>query len=93
MQQQVVIRPPSPEPEPRAELAGRYGRVRDPTAGLWTEVTKDLVVKEAIIQMGYEFEETEDYYYIIAYLRYVSLLHSHDIVQPSNDYYRKTCHD
>jgi hypothetical protein len=39
---------------------------------LWTEVTKDLVVKEAIHEMGYEFEETDDFYYIIAYLRYVS---------------------
>lgn len=52
---------------------------RNPTDGLWTEITKDLVVKEAIEEMGYEFEETEDFYYVIAYLRYVSF---HSI--PSN---------
>lgn len=39
----------------------------------WTEITKDLVVREAIEQMGYEFDETEYFFYIIEYLRYVSL--------------------
>lgn len=63
---------PAPLPASNGEIGRRYGRERDPTQGLWTEITKDLVVKEAIQEMGYEYEETEDFYYIIAYLRYVS---------------------
>lgn len=39
---------------------------------MWTEITKDLVVREAIERMGYEYEETEYFYYIMEYLRYVS---------------------
>lgn len=61
-----------PSPAYNGEIGKRYGKERNPTDGLWTEVTKDLVVKEAIQEMGYEFEETDDFYYIIAYLRYVS---------------------
>ncbi|EXJ84052.1 hypothetical protein A1O3_04719 [Capronia epimyces CBS 606.96] len=38
--------------------------------GLWTEITKDMVEKEAIVQMGFECEETEDFYYVTDYLRY-----------------------
>jgi hypothetical protein len=38
----------------------------------WTEITKDLVVKEAITQMGYEFEETEYFYNVMSYMTYVS---------------------
>ncbi|EXJ80517.1 hypothetical protein A1O1_08663 [Capronia coronata CBS 617.96] len=70
----AVRTPPLPAPAPlpasNGDIGRRYGRERDPTEGLWTEITKDLVVKEAIQEMGYEFEETEDFYYIIAYLRY-----------------------
>ena len=50
---------PLPPPKPRAG------------EGLWTEITKDLVVKEAIEQMGYDYEETEFFYYVLTYLRYV----------------------
>jgi len=64
----------SPAPAHNGEIGKRYGKERNPTDGLWTEVTKDLVVKEAIQEMGYEFEENDDFYYIIAYLRYVSLI-------------------
>lgn len=39
---------------------------------MWTEITKDLVIKEAIDEMGYEYEETEYFFYVIEYLRYVS---------------------
>jgi hypothetical protein len=53
---------PRPPPKPRVG------------EGLWTEITKDLVVKEAIDQMGYDYEETEFFYYVLTYLRYVSLL-------------------
>ncbi|OCT54920.1 hypothetical protein CLCR_02788 [Cladophialophora carrionii] len=66
----VPLPHPAPLPSANGEIARRYGRERNPKDGLWTEVTKDLVVKEAIQEMGYEFEETEDFYYIIAYLRY-----------------------
>lgn len=47
---------------------------------LWTEITKDLVTKEAIEQLGYDFEETEYFFYIIQYLRYEDVL---EIVQLS----------
>lgn len=40
---------------------------------MWTEITKDLVVKEAIEQMGYDYEETEYFFYVMEYLRYVCL--------------------
>lgn len=38
---------------------------------LWTEITKDLVVREAIERAGYEYEETDQFYYIFSYLHYV----------------------
>ena len=40
---------------------------------MWTEVTKDLVVREAIEEVGYDYEETELFFYIMQYLRYVSI--------------------
>jgi hypothetical protein len=39
---------------------------------MWTEITKDLVSKEAIRRMGYPYEETRWFYYIMEYLRHVS---------------------
>jgi hypothetical protein len=59
-------------PEPPGTIGPQYRGRRDPTDGLWTEITKDLVVKEAIKEMGYEYEETEEFYYIFKYLGYVS---------------------
>lgn len=53
---------PLPPPKPRVG------------EGLWTEITKDLVVKEAIEQMGYDYEETEFFYYVLTYLRYEDVL-------------------
>lgn len=35
---------------------------------LWTEITKDLVTREAIEECGYQFEETDFFYYIFEYL-------------------------
>lgn len=35
---------------------------------LWTEMTKDLVTREAIEELGYPYEETEYFYYIFEYL-------------------------
>jgi hypothetical protein len=58
---------PSPRPPPAEPRQRRRDR-------MWTELTKDLVIREAIIERGYEFEETEDHFYVIEYLRYVSCL-------------------
>lgn len=41
---------------------------------MWTEITKDLVIREAIEEMGYEYEETEYFFYIMTYLRYEDVL-------------------
>ena len=67
---------PAPGFAPAAggEIGRRYAPTRDPKEGLWTEITKDLVVKEAIIEAGHEFEETEDFYYIMSYMRYVRVM-------------------
>lgn len=45
------------------------GRKRD---GMWTEITRDLVTREAIERLGYEYEETEFFFYVMKYLQYVS---------------------
>ena len=69
----VPVPIPAPAPAPTAGgIGARYGPRRKEGDGLWTEITKDLVVKEAISQAGYEFEETDDFYYIMSYLKYVS---------------------
>ncbi|KAJ5665144.1 uncharacterized protein N7477_007592 [Penicillium maclennaniae] len=41
----------------------------EPRDERWTEITKDLVVREAIERLGYEFEETRTFYYIFSYLK------------------------
>ena len=71
---------PRPLPGALAPNPGTIGpsygpRPRDPKEGLWTEITKDLVVKEAIVEMGYEYEETDEFFYVMQYLRYVSRVH------------------
>lgn len=73
-------RPPAGDgmlPESEADARGgpvgrRYVGTKSRKERLWTEITKDLVLREAIERAGYEFEETEFFYYIYAYLRYVS---------------------
>lgn len=35
---------------------------------LWTEITKDLVCREAIEELGYQYEETDFFYYVFEYL-------------------------
>lgn len=55
---------------PAAPPRNRYG-------DMWTEITKDLVIREAIEEMGYDFEETEFFFYVIQYLRYVSFPFPH----------------
>ncbi|KAI2611799.1 hypothetical protein GGR54DRAFT_339251 [Hypoxylon sp. NC1633] len=49
---------------------------------MWTEITKDLVVREAIERMGYEYEETEWFFYVMQYLRYEDVL---ELVNMSDD--------
>jgi len=52
---------------------GNPGPVKAKPKDMWTEITKDLVIREAIDSMGYECEETDDFFYVMEYLRYVSL--------------------
>ncbi|KAI9676084.1 MAG: hypothetical protein M1817_000827 [Caeruleum heppii] len=49
---------------------------------MWTEITKDLVVREALEELGYDFEETEYFFYVIEYLRYGDIL---ELVELSQD--------
>lgn len=35
---------------------------------LWTEITKDLITREAVEDCGYQYEETDLFYYIFEYL-------------------------
>lgn len=66
-----------PGPEKRREVEirdrRRYIGDRPKTDTMWTEITKDLVIKEAIEGFGYEYEETEWFFYVMEYLRYVRL--------------------
>ena len=43
---------------------------------MWTEIQKTLVSEEAIKEFGYEYEETEEVYYVFEYLRYVQFPYS-----------------
>ncbi|AEO54680.1 hypothetical protein MYCTH_2076744 [Thermothelomyces thermophilus ATCC 42464] len=52
----ITIRGSTPPPRNRSET--------------WTEITKDLVCREAIEQLNYEYEETDYFYYIVEYLSY-----------------------
>lgn len=75
--------PPAPLPPPpvgnrEEEIRITERRIVEETSRgktkdrMWTEITKDLVIKEAIDEMGYEYEETDEFFYVIEYLRYVS---------------------
>lgn len=55
----------------------RFVAQKDRKDAMWTEITKDLVSKEAIDETGYDYEETEFFFYVMVYLRYVSLLSPH----------------
>ena len=68
---------PAPPPEDTRDRGRRFVAQKPRADVMWTEITKDLVVKEAIEQMGYDFEETEFFYYVMSYLRYVSLTPSY----------------
>lgn len=63
----------------RDRRVGRPLPPRNRYGDMWTEITKDLVVREAIEELGYDFEETEFFYYVIQYLRYVRISQLHCI--------------
>ncbi|KAF2179373.1 hypothetical protein K469DRAFT_596436 [Zopfia rhizophila CBS 207.26] len=56
------------------------------TKDMWTEITKDLVIKDAIEHMGYDYEETDYFFYVMEYLRYEDVL---QLVEISDDIRRK----
>ncbi|KAM0255823.1 hypothetical protein ACHAQJ_005410 [Trichoderma viride] len=41
---------------------------------MWTEITKDLVIREAIEELNYEYEETDQFFYVMDYLKYDDVL-------------------
>ena len=62
----------------------RFVGQKPKTETMWTEITKDLVIKEAIEESGYDFEETEFFFYVMSYLRYVSGIRSTDVKFSTN---------
>ena len=62
----------------------RFVGQKPKTETMWTEITKDLVIKEAIEESGYDFEETEFFFYVMSYLRYVSTIHCRHAKSPTN---------
>ncbi|KAG0136637.1 hypothetical protein HOY82DRAFT_576366 [Tuber indicum] len=57
---------------------------------LWTEITKDLVTREAIEECGYPYEETEFFYYIFDYLHREQI---NDLVDLTHDIRRHRIRD
>ncbi len=78
-----MIEPRHKGDTPRSKVGPRYIGVRDRRERLWTEITKDLVVKEAIERAGYEYEEMDTVYYIFSYLHPVSICSLHLLPTPS----------
>lgn len=58
----------------RGSVGKSYVGIKDKRDELWTEITKDLIVREALDWAGYDYEETAYFFYIFAYLEFVSLL-------------------
>lgn len=48
---------------------------------LWTEITKDLVTREAIEECRYAYEETEFFYYIFEYLSHEQIRELVDVTR------------
>lgn len=40
-------------------------RPKEPVTETWMDITRDLVDKEAIRQMGYQYEETGRFFYVM----------------------------
>lgn len=64
---------------------GRTPR-RPKTDDMWTEITKDLVIREAIEDMGYDYEERGQFFYIMQYLQYEEVL---QLVQVTDEIRRR----
>jgi len=60
---------------------------------MWTEITKDLVLKDAIDAFGYDYEETEFFFYVMEYLRYVRYFHPNPtcVLETNRNYRRMSC--
>lgn len=73
---EVVEVAPKGSLEEDLDIRGRVEQqvVKERRDERWTEITKDLVVRDAIERLGYEFEETRTFYYIFSFLEPVSLL-------------------
>ncbi|KAJ5906566.1 uncharacterized protein N7473_003482 [Penicillium subrubescens] len=67
---EVVEVAPKGALEEDLEIRGRVEQqvVKERRDERWTEITKDLVVRDAIERLGYEFEETRTFYYIFSFL-------------------------
>ncbi|EZF29687.1 hypothetical protein H109_08056 [Trichophyton interdigitale MR816] len=72
--------------EVHGTVAKRYVGVKEKREELWTEITKDLVVKEAIEEAGYDYEETADFFYVFSYLEYDGVA---ELVKFTEDYRRR----
>ncbi|KAL8806929.1 MAG: hypothetical protein Q9182_001058 [Xanthomendoza sp. 2 TL-2023] len=72
----------APREVERMEQGRRYVGEKDKKEKMWTEITKDLVTEDAIKFLGYDYEETEFFYYIMTYLKYEDVLH---LVEVSED--------
>lgn len=59
----------------RSRSRGGEFEVKQRKKDMWTEITKDLVIREAIDSMGYSCEETDDFFYVMEYLQYEDVLH------------------
>ena len=75
----LPIRPPPPRDDYRESTFSETRIERETSRGYnrdrkWTEISKELVIEEAIKECGYEYEESDRYFYVMQYLHYVSLL-------------------
>lgn len=62
------------ELEVQIDIDRRRSRTPQPPVrdNMWTELSKDLVNREAIERLGYEYEDAPGRYYVMMYLQYVS---------------------
>ncbi|MCJ1468586.1 hypothetical protein MMC07_007215 [Pseudocyphellaria aurata] len=68
-------------PEDTRDRGRRFVAQKPKTDLMWTEITKDLVIKEAIEEVGYDYEETEFFFYVMEYLRYEDVLQLVEITE------------
>jgi hypothetical protein len=73
-----ALPPPALLFHPNRDIGRQHDRELNHREGLWTEIPKDLVVEEAIQEMGHEFAKTDNSYYIFRDLPDVSNDLQHD---------------